>query len=254
LQDIIAKAESAENRRKTAEADAVNIEHRNRLKAEELNKDFEDKRSKLSEAFERVQTEKQQVINELNVNIDSLNSQVDSSNKKVLELFEKLEVLRSETGNLVSQNIVLDNDISAKQGELDKLRQDSTDETQVYKERANELTTQIAQLSITRKQIESDNEILRATQEQTENTIMELDSSFKLRKEVTDKQLADAQVKLNTILNTLQVAEQKDKQVRQSWAEGHKRLELREEAVHKMERKVNSLQSRASELSNYLQM
>lgn len=238
---------TAERRLAVAQNQADNLEERNRIaietiekeatiRKEALLKDHKALKTKLDTELDRV-TEAGNLLSEevenLNISKSQLQEDVENMEAEITIQNSKLQSAARELEETTAKQATLVNEISSLLGKKESLE------------------AQIGDLNDSRNHIMQDQEILSSEAEATENRIIDLDAQFKSRKEYLDKQLADLQIKLKTALDSLLEAQKEDKITREAWAIEHQKLDKREQTVRRMEAKVSDAEGRIEELNRY---
>lgn len=226
-------ADSLESRNKQA---IEEIESKAKLRDEALKAESANLKAKLSKDTDKAK----QVLNDL---ID----EVSKLNFKRTDLIAEIDSLTVESDTIKSQ-------VSDKQAELtdidSKIETGSEDVNSLLAQKEN-IHAEIKELNDSRDYLKEDLRVLNDEAEIVETNIIEFDAQYKERKKYLDGLLSDTQLKLKKALDSLQEAQDKDKQMREDWADGQMKLDKREQAVRRMEAKVSGAESRIAELGRY---
>lgn len=175
--------------------------------------------------------------------IEALNISKAAINKDSLQRESKRDEL---DGTIMEYN--------QKLTELDIQLVNSSEDLRDYRGKVQALYQDIHDLEITKERAQQDLDVLNDTIDETENRIMDLDATFKDRKQTLEIQIAEVQRKLNAALANLVETENKDKSIRENWADEHRRLDKRTQAVRHMEAKLSDSEARIQELDNYMKL
>lgn len=188
--------------------------------------------AKLTEVKSNLQDE----ISGLNIAKEKINSEV--ANFKVRREDVEAQVLSNaeKLAELDEQLIQATEDLMDRRGKIEVLRQE------------------VHELELAKEHSAQDLEILNAAVDETEERIMELDSGYKTRRETLEAQVSEIQRKLNDALANLVDAQNKDKQIRENWADEHRKLDKRTQTVRRMEAKLSDAEARVAELDNYMKL
>lgn len=238
---------SAERRKAVAENVASNLEERNKTVIGNIEKEAQTLRESLVLENDRLSKKLESEIKPLEVIKLGLQDEIEALNKdrtitldEMEPLYDELKFLQEDTKKANAKLYELNQQIV----ELEAIIKDNRGKTE-------SLTLEIRDLEDTRLHIQEDLEVLNNEAEGLEDRIIEQDAQFKARKETLDRQLADTQLKLTDAQNALGEAQKKDKEVRESWADAHMKLDKREQTVRRMEARVSGAEQRIEELHRY---
>lgn len=109
-------------------------------------------------------------------------------------------------------------------------------------------------LTADRSRIEDDIRVLKAEASRMEEKIINLDTDYKAREERLGKQLADVQKQLKDTLRSLHAAQREDKQIRQTWAEEHLKLDKRKRELNKLATQVSNDEKQVESIDRFLKL
>lgn len=252
LQKSLDKAQKdtavAEKRRAIALSEANNLENRNRLALQSLNDELATKRVQLLGELDGEIAQRKSSIARLDELKLEAEAQLAALGASRVELMCEVEAVR-ETLNVLTSDKTNEEariaDIAARlaASETALMTQD---------QRREELSTSINELSSNRQRRAVEAEALERTLKETQDKLTELDTTFGVRSETYNKQLVGAEQKLQTLLDRIQQAMNKDRQIRESWADGHRDLDKRENSVRRMESRLAGAEDRIKELDTYI--
>lgn len=247
LNKLTSEIETAERRKSIAENTASSLEERNKsvieginkeakLKKQTLEQDFKLSKSKIDKELVKAEGVKKALLDEIEAQLQLKQSIIDQIqvlvedrddlNQEVTSTGEKLADLQSK--------IIVDTNKSVE-----------------LQSKVDSFTSQLRDLSDSQSRGNEDLEILNNEIEVVENKLLDLDTDYKERKKYLEGQLKETQTKLKDSLDSLQEAQNKDKSMRELWAEEQMKLDKREATVRRMESKVSDAESRIEELGRY---
>lgn len=192
---------------------------------------------------------------------NKLKSDTNKAKRVLNDLTKEIEEQAIEQSKILEQTEELTSELYAKKSHLDDLRTeletvshkltDNSEEVNSLLSRKENLLAEIKEAEDSRTYIKEDLEVLNNEAETVENKVIELDAQFKARKKYLDGLLSNTQLKLKEASDSLQEAQNKDKTMREGWAEEQMKLDKREQTVRRMEAKVSDAESRIEELQRY---
>lgn len=178
---------------------------------------------------------------------DALLDEIEELNHKRTASRDEIEELATEADTIKSQLLTDQNRLEDTSEQVSS----ALETVEALSKRQDSLRGELKELEDSRWVIKEDLDVLNNEAELTENRIIELDTQYKERKAYLDKLLSDTQLKLKEASDSLTEAQNKDKTMREAWAEEHMKLEKREATVRRMEAKVSDAESRIEELGRY---
>lgn len=247
LSKLTGEIETAERRKTIAENTANSLEDRNKLviegiekeaklKKQTLEQDFKLAKSKIDKELAKAEEVKKALLDEIEAQLQLKQSIIDQVHVLVEDrdtLDQEATVTGEKLADLQSKIITDTNKSVELQGKVDSL------------------TAQLRDLSDSQSRGNEDLEVLNDEIEIVENRLLDLDTDYKERKKYLDGQLHETQTKLKEALDSLQEAQNKDKSMRELWAEEQMKLDKREATVRRMEAKMSDAESRIEELGRY---
>lgn len=250
LERVRQETAEADKRHITALAEASNLAERNKT----LRRELEDREKTELAKIESIERLKRK---ELEAQLQTL----EKTKKAVLDDIEGLNRRRTKAAAAVEdvdiQKAILASQLDSSRQLLKSLEADLQNTQKKIEERSQKLLglgEQVNQLIDSRHNIEADIQVMQAEAERMENKIIELDTTFKARKESLDSQLRDIQVKLENASQRLVEAQNKDKAIRKAWAEEHLKLDKRTQAAQAMEARLRGAEDRAAELERFTRL
>ncbi len=247
LAKLNSEIETAEGRLGIAENQANNLEKRNKV---------------VLDAIEKAGDNKQRLI------IEQAKSYLDSINGEIAQAETVKTKLLSEINRLVKKKTSLDKSIDESIEAKENLDKDiegtgiryqemlnqlliTASEIKTNEEKINTHRNQIRELSSTKHQIESDIDLLRNESDIIQTEIIDLGDAYETQKKILEDDLYEIRIKLEKASESLKIAEKTDKQYREVWAEENLKLEKRTEAVRRIEARVSDAESRIEELKRF---
>lgn len=184
----------------------------------------------------KVKTDLLNVISQLNEDKSAIDKEIIRLNTEEAQLealaAEKVQKLDELDNQLVESS----KDLADRSGKVEALHED------------------IRELQNSKQEIVEDLSILESTVNETEERVIRLDADFKSVQSDLNARLDKARYELNQTLSNLTDAQNKDKQIRENWADEHRKLDKRIEVVRRMEAKLSTSEARIQELDNYMKM
>lgn len=247
LTKLTSEIETAERRKSIAENTASSLEERNslvikdiekeaKLKQQSLDEDFKAKKAKLDEELAKSEEVKKALLDEIEAQLQLKQSIID-----------QIQVLVEDRDDLARETTANGEKLADTQS---KIIADSNKSVELQG-KIESLTAQLKDLADSKSLGTEDLEVLNNEIEAVENKLIDLDADYKERKKYLDGQLHETQTKLKDALDSLQEAQNKDKSMREAWAEEQMKLNKRETTVRRMEAKVSDAESRIEELGRY---
>lgn len=247
LKQINQEISDAQKRKALAENTASSLEQRNKL----VIADIESKAQKLKD---KLQTDHDQLAAELRSEIETLKTVKSNLQKNITKTNKELETSAVDLQTLESKKEVIDSDIGVCKTTLETISAqlaEAEENIVAYEAKSANLLAQIEERSDALIHVQQDVEIMDIEATKLEDNIIELDAQFKARKQYLDKQLGELQLKLKNVSDSLQEAQNKDKLMREGWAEERLKLDKREEVVKRVEGRLSDSEARIEELDRY---
>lgn len=248
LLDSFAKdIKTAEVRRDTAISIADNLEKRNKLALDGLDKQALEHEKALKAKLAKIKAGLEAEIKQLKKLKSDLQDEITALVSRQTELIDLIKALDDERQDLQDQIVIMSHTLADLKAEESVV----ASEIETNRGLFQNLRQQVAELNKAKDQLIGDNDILGAEVEHLENAIVAADAELQARKIDITKQIKGAEAKLNEALARLTETVDKDRAIRQSWADEHARIDKRIATVRRAEARLSESEARVQELDRY---
>lgn len=250
LNKTLEQVKVAQERRDMARSESAMLEQRNARTVAEG-------RDSASKQAKKIVDEAKQLRAVVHADISKLITVKEGLLDEVGNLNKEKEKVSVEAASRTVRREELDAEILDRLQKLDELDQQLVGASEDLQDRRGKLLVlheDIKEVDQNKQRMVLDLEVLDETVSATQDKVMELDTEFKTRKESLGIQTAEAERKLNDALANLVDAQNKDRQIRENWADEHRKLEKRIQAVRIMEAKLSDAETRIAELDRYMKL